>query len=134
MVGSLTAFGLGTAALSVTPWALACPWRALTGTLCPLCGATTGLRYLLQGDLAAAWASNQLTFAVGVVLALASVAWVVELVGGPAVRVPRALREQRLWRGRRAQRLGRALRQQRTWYVGGAALALGFMIWRNVWG
>ncbi|MCW5953014.1 MAG: DUF2752 domain-containing protein, partial [Propionibacteriaceae bacterium] len=37
---------------------IGCPWRALTGTFCPLCGATTMGTRLLVGDVAGAWASN----------------------------------------------------------------------------
>ena len=69
-----------------------CPWRQLTGTLCPLCGGTHVGMALLQGDLAGAWAANQLVVGGLVVLVLLGLLWTVEVLGGPAVRPPRSLR------------------------------------------
>lgn len=37
---------------------LGCPFRALTGLPCPLCGATHACAALAQGDWAGAWAAN----------------------------------------------------------------------------
>lgn len=82
---------------ALTGWGIPCPWRAVTHTLCPFCGATTMGSHLLQGDVAAAWASNQFVFVLLVGLAVACVVWTVELLGGRPVRLPAALRNQRLW-------------------------------------
>ncbi|MDQ7992883.1 MAG: DUF2752 domain-containing protein [Propionicimonas sp.] len=102
------------AAKLFTGFRLPCPWRAVTGTLCPLCGSTTLGTHLLRGDVAAAWASNPFVFVLLTLGVLASLAWVVEAAGGPALRPPRAVRSPRLW-----------------WTVLGVA-ALGFMLWRNL--
>ena len=111
-------FGAAGLALSVvkltTGIGIGCPWRHLTGTLCPLCGATTMGTQLLTGDLAGAWASNPFVMVLLGLGGLAAVAWTVELAGGPALRPPPALRAPALW-----------------WsLLGGAALA--FAIWRNL--
>ncbi len=93
-----------------------CPWRALTHTLCPLCGATTMGSALLRGDIAAAWAANQLVFVGLCVLAIACGCWLWELVGGPRLRLPARLAEAR-W-----------------WYAAFTAVGLGFMVIRNLAG
>jgi hypothetical protein len=90
--------GLGvSAAYRVFGLGLPCPWRWLTGTLCPFCGATRMGADLLSFDVAGAWAENQFVFAAGVLLAMATVVWTVEALGGPALRLPRRLGEQRTW-------------------------------------
>ncbi len=91
-----------------------CPWRALTGTLCPLCGATTMGSRLLVGDLAGAWASNPFVLVLFALGGVAVIAWTIEVAGGPALRPPRALRSPALW-----------------WSMLGFA-ALAFMIGRNL--
>ena len=48
---------------AVTWWFPSCPFRALTGWLCPFCGSLRALHALLQGDPRAAWALNPLTTA-----------------------------------------------------------------------
>ncbi len=111
-------FGAAGLALSVTHtltgWGLACPWRAWTGTLCPLCGGTRMGTRLLAGDLAGAWAQNPFVLVLLGLGGLAVVAWTIEAAGGPALRPPPALRSPALW-----------------WSLLGAA-ALGFTIWRNL--
>lgn len=67
-----------------------CPWRALTGLLCPGCGALRGTHALLHGYLAEAWRYNQLWLMVAPLLGAAFLwaslrAWGVPL---PAARVP----------------------------------------------
>jgi hypothetical protein len=42
---------------------LPCPFHALTGLLCPLCGSTRALAALLRGDLLLALRCNMLTVA-----------------------------------------------------------------------
>lgn len=76
---------------------LPCPWRALTHTLCPFCGSTRLGASLLRGDLASAWAANQFTFLLLLGLAIASLFWIVELVGGHALRLHGRLADQRVW-------------------------------------
>ena len=44
--------------LRLTGLALPCPFRAVTGLLCPGCGVTSLCLALLRGDLPAAWAAN----------------------------------------------------------------------------
>lgn len=99
---------------ALTGWGLTCPWRLLTGTLCPLCGATTMASRLLAGDLAGAWSANPFVLVLLGLGGVAVAAWAVEAGGGPAVRPPAALRRPALW-----------------WAVLGAA-ALIFMVWRNL--
>ena len=53
--------------------------------------------HLLDLDLASAWAANPFVFSVGVGLGVAALFWVVEALGGPRVRPPRWLADQRVW-------------------------------------
>lgn len=71
---------------------VACPLREATGLLCPICGTTTAVRHLLQGDVGAAWGANPFTMLIALALALCAVCWLVEVAGGPATRPPRRLR------------------------------------------
>lgn len=97
-------------------YGIPCPWRALTGTLCPLCGSThLGVR-LLHGDVAGAFAANPFVFTLLVVLAALGVAWTVAALGGPIVRLPRRLR------GLSADR----------WWLALAVIGVGFAVVRNV--
>ena len=107
--------GVGLSVVKVTTgFGLPCPWRSLTGTLCPLCGGTTMGTHLLRGDLAAAWAANPFVLVLLGLGGLAVVAWTVEALGGPAVRPPAMLRRVGLW-----------------WaLLVGAAVA--FAVWRNL--
>jgi hypothetical protein len=43
-----------------TPWLPICPFRALTGFLCPGCGSTRGMHQLLHGNIIAAFELNPL--------------------------------------------------------------------------
>jgi hypothetical protein len=65
----------------VAAFLTACPWRALKGTPCPLCGVTTAALALLRGDVGASLALNPLA------LALSPLA-----VSQPFYRLLRALR------------------------------------------
>lgn len=110
------AVGLSLSALAATTGVgLPCPWRMLTGTLCPFCGGTHVGVALLRGDLAGAWAANAFVFTGLVVLAVLGVLWTIEARGGPSVRPPKGLR----WSS------------NRWWLLIGAA-ALGFTVWRNL--
>ncbi len=93
-----------------------CPWRAVTGTLCPFCGGTTLGVHLLHGEVGQAFAANQFVFVLLAGYTLAVVAWIVEALGGPALRPPRRLRSPALW-----------------WMVFGVC-AVAFMVVRNVIG
>ena len=105
--------GLGLSGLAATTGlGIPCPWRALTGTLCPFCGGTHVGMALLRGDLADAWAANQFVVVGLGVLVVLGLLWTLEALGGPAVRPPRALRGP-----------------SRCWWllIGGGALLFGFL-------
>ncbi len=116
---SLTAFGGAGLGLSVvaatTGLGVPCPWRSLTGTLCPLCGGTHVGVALLHGDLAAAWAANQFVVVGLAGLVVLALLWTIEALGGPGVRPPRVLR-------------GRPDR----WWLAVGAIAVLFALWRNL--
>jgi hypothetical protein len=82
---------------SVAGIGIPCPWRELTHTLCPFCGSTTMGVHLLRGEFGAAWSANPFVFVLLVGLAAAVVVWTVELLGGPAVRLPARVADQRWW-------------------------------------
>jgi Protein of unknown function (DUF2752) len=87
------AFGLGVSTLyAVTGVGFVCPFRAITGWQCPLCGGTRLGNALLHGDLPAAFAYNPVVFLGLAALLLLGVAWTVEALHGPALRPPRAWR------------------------------------------
>jgi len=97
-LATLGLVGVGlSATYRLTGYGIPCPWRALTGTLCPFCGSTSMGAHLLNLDFAGAWAANQFVFSLGVVVAVASVFWIVEALGGPTLRLPQRWRDQRLW-------------------------------------
>lgn len=113
----LGAVGAGLVALNTTIGVgVTCPFRALTGWRCPLCGSTHLGAALVQGDVAGAWAANQATFVAAVMLAGCMALWVVEVLGGPAVRPPRS------W-----PRL-----TQRRAYIGVLVLAAAWTLTRNL--
>jgi hypothetical protein len=94
-VGAFFAGGLALSALyATTGIGLPCPFRALTGWDCPLCGGTRMGGALLHGDVQAAFGFNPLAFVGLVILGLLGVLWTVEAAGGPAVRLPRRLGER----------------------------------------
>lgn len=93
----LLAAGLGYAWLcTATGWAVPCPFRTVTGLLCPGCGVTRMCLALLRGDLAAAWTANP-----GLMLALPLMA----ALGGRLIwayvcharRLPRGWEQAALW-------------------------------------
>lgn len=96
--GWFGASGLALSAVhAVTGFGLACPWRALTGTLCPFCGATRMGSDLLVGDLAGAWAANPFVLTGLGVLGIAVVSWTLTALGGPRLRPPGRLADGRTW-------------------------------------
>jgi hypothetical protein len=111
------AIGLSLALMqSLAGIGIPCPWRALTHTLCPFCGATTMGVHLLHGEFGAAWSANPFVFVLLCGLAVAVVAWTVEMLGGPAVRLPARLADQRVW------------------YAAFAVAGLAFAVVRNISG
>ncbi len=83
-VGSLGVSGLGLGALYLlTGFGVPCPFRAMTGWLCPLCGGTHMAESLIRGDLAAAWAANPVVLVVGVLTGVRTFGWMVEVVRDP---------------------------------------------------
>jgi hypothetical protein len=120
-VGAFFAGGLALSALyATTGVGLPCPFRAVTGWDCPLCGGTRMGAALLDGDVLAAFGHNPLALIGLLILGLLGVLWAVEAVGGPAVRLPRRWAE-RLRRVRPAQ-----------WLVVGLLIAVSYTIARNL--
>jgi uncharacterized protein DUF2752 len=90
-VGAFFAGGLALSALyATTGFGLPCPFRAITGWDCPLCGGTRMGSALLHGDVQAAFLYNPLALIGLLVLGLLGVLWAVEAAGGPAIRLPRS--------------------------------------------
>jgi hypothetical protein len=52
---------------------------------------------LLHGNLLDAWIANPFVFTLLAGLGVACLCWLVEVLGGPAIRLPRLLRDQRVW-------------------------------------
>lgn len=83
-VGSVGLVGLGLGAVHlVTGFGIPCPFRAMTGWLCPFCGGTHMTEALIRGDLPAAWQANPLVLVVVGLVGVRSVGWVVELARQP---------------------------------------------------
>jgi hypothetical protein len=120
-VAGLFAYGLGLSALyATTGFGLPCPFRAITGWDCPLCGGTRMGSALLHLEIGAAFAFNPLAMVALVVVGLLGVAWTVQLAGGPALRPPTAMRK-------------RLVAVRGTWWLGaGLAVLVGYTVLRNV--
>lgn len=94
VAGGILAGGLALSAVfAATGFGLTCPFLAVTGWLCPLCGGTRMGGALLHGDVAAALAYNPVALVAVVVLGVLALVWAVELLGGPAIRPPERVRE-----------------------------------------
>ena len=92
VVGGLFAGGLALSALfATTGVGVPCPFLALTGWLCPLCGGTRMGAALLHGDLAGAYGFNPVALVALTVLGAVAMVWAIEVAGGPAARPPRRL-------------------------------------------
>jgi hypothetical protein len=89
-----------------------CPWLALTGTACPLCGGLRAVHDLGRGDLLAAASGNLLLVAS---LPLVGVLWSRRLVDG--------------WAGRAARHDDRRLFLA---LGAGVAVVVGFWVLRNL--
>ena len=89
VLGGTAAFGVALSAVyAVTGLGLPCPFRMATGWDCPLCGGTRLGGALLRGDVAAAFDFNPVVLVGLVVSTLLGVLWTIEVLGGPAVRLP----------------------------------------------
>lgn len=120
IVGGFFAGGLALSALyASTGVGVACPFRALTGWDCPLCGGTRMGAALLRGDLVVAFLANPLALIGLVVLGLLAVVWTIEVAGGPAIR-PRTI----------SNRL-RGL-SPIVWVIAAVVVAVGYTLARNL--
>lgn len=89
-VGGLFAGGIGLSEVyAVTGLGVTCPFRALTGWSCPLCGGTRMGAALLDGQIATAFALNPVALVALTVVGVLGLLWAVEVAGGLAVRPPR---------------------------------------------
>jgi hypothetical protein len=121
LVGAVFAGGLALSALyATTGMGLPCPFRALTGWDCPLCGGTRMGDALLHGDVLAAFGFNPLALICLLILGVLGVLWTVEAADGPAFRLP--------------SRLAERLRRVRPghWLVVGLLVAVIYTIARNL--
>ena len=75
---------------AATGLGIPCPFLALTGWSCPLCGGTRLGAALLHGELGVAFGLNPVVFLGLVLVAVLAVVWLVEAAGGPALRPPPA--------------------------------------------
>lgn len=71
-----------------------CPFRAITGWQCPFCGGTRLGAALLRGHVGQAFGYNPLVFIGLIVMTVLGAFWVVEALGGPAIRPPRRITER----------------------------------------
>ncbi len=123
-LGSLVAFGaygVGLSALyALTGLGLPCPFRALTGWDCPLCGGTRLGSSLLHLDVVTAFRYNPAVLIGLLIVAVLGVLWTVESLGGPKVRPPVAV----------TQRLNRIRPTQWTFVF--VVLAIGYTLLRHL--
>jgi cytochrome b subunit of formate dehydrogenase len=69
---------------------------------------------LLHGNVAEAWMANPFVFTLLAGLGIACLCWLIEVLGGPVIRLPQILRDQRVW------------------YAVLAVAAVTFAVWRNL--
>lgn len=120
-VGAFFAGGLALSALyATTGLGLPCPFRAITGWDCPLCGGTRMGEALLHGDVSAAFGFNPVALIGIFVAGVLGVLWAVEAAGGPVVRLPRAL----------SMRLQRV--PVRLWLIAALAATVAYTLARNL--
>jgi hypothetical protein len=120
-IGGFFAYGLGMTALyASTGVGLPCPFRMITGWNCPLCGGTRMGDALLHLDIGAAFGYNPMALVGLVAVATLGVLWTVQLAGGPAVRLPKLVRDRL------------AAVRQTTWLAAGIIGMVGYTILRNL--
>jgi hypothetical protein len=120
-IGGFFAYGLGMTVLyASTGVGLPCPFRMITGWNCPLCGGTRMGDALLHLDIGAAFVYNPMALVGLVVLVALTVLWTVQLAGGPAVRLPKLVRDRL------------AAVRQTTWLAAGVIGMVGYTILRNL--
>ena len=120
-IGGFFAYGLGMTVLyASTGVGLPCPFRMVTGWNCPLCGGTRMGDALLHLDIGAAFAYNPMALVGLVVVATLGVLWTVQLAGGPAVRLPKLVRDRL------------AAVRPMTWLAAGVIGMVGYTILRNL--
>jgi len=120
-IGGFFAYGLGMTVLyASTGVGLPCPFRAVTGWNCPLCGGTRMGDALLHLDMGAAFVYNPVAFIGLVLLATLGVLWTVQLAGGPSIRLPKATRERL------------AAVRPTAWFVAGAVGMVAYTVLRNI--
>ena len=97
-----------------------CPFRAITGWQCPLCGGTRMGAALLEGHVSEAFRFNPLALiAVGVVAGLTA-GWTLQALGAPRVRPAEAV----ITRLRRVP--------QHAWWAIGIVTAVVYTVLRNL--
>ena len=120
-IAGFFAYGLGMTVLyASTGVGLPCPFRMITGWNCPLCGGTRMGDALLHLDVGVAFAYNPVALLGLVVLATLAVLWTVQLAGGPAVRLPKLVRDRL------------AAVPPTTWLAAGVIGMVGYTILRNL--
>jgi len=120
-IGGFFAYGLGMSVLyASTGVGLPCPFRMITGWNCPLCGGTRMGDALLHLEVGAAFAYNPAALVGLAVLATLAMLWTVQLAGGPAVRLPKLVRDRL------------AAVRPTTWLAAGVIGMVGYTILRNL--
>lgn len=83
-VGSVAVVGIAIGSANLfLGWGVPCPFRAITGWLCPFCGGTHLAVCVLRGDLAGAWLANPALLVLLVLVGVRTVGWLVEFVRAP---------------------------------------------------
>jgi Protein of unknown function (DUF2752) len=120
-IAGFFAYGLGLSALyATTGFGLPCPFRAITGWDCPLCGGTRMGSALLHLEISAAFAFNPLAMVALIVVGSLGVAWTVQWAGGPGLRLPARIRE-------------RFAAVRGTWWLAaGLAALVAYTVLRNI--
>jgi hypothetical protein len=120
-IGGFFAYGMGMSVLyASTGVGLPCPFRMITGWNCPLCGGTRMGDALLHLEVGAAFAYNPVALVGLAVLATLAMLWTVQLAGGPAVRLPKLVRDRL------------AAVRPTTWLAAGVIGLVGYTILRNL--
>jgi hypothetical protein len=120
-LGTFAGFGVAVSGLyALTGFGFPCPLRSLTGWQCPLCGGTRLGDALLHGQVGQAFLYNPAVFILLAMLTVLGGLWTVEVLGGPKVRLPRAL----------GDRLARV--HPTRWTLLGLGAAVAYTLVRNL--